>query len=61
MNKNGLQVLENIHAAQRLILMTGVDIILAFLTARCGSRSNQIIQKRYQFQFMMVLGRGLIW
>ena len=30
MNKNGLQVLENIYAAQRLILMTGVDIIKTF-------------------------------
>ena len=38
-NKNGLQVLENIYAAQRLILMTGVDIIRTFLTARCENRS----------------------
>ena len=30
MNKNGLQVLENIYAAQRLILMTGVNIIRMF-------------------------------
>ena len=30
MNKNGLQVLENIYAAQRLILLTGVDIIQTF-------------------------------
>ena len=34
MKKNGLQVLENIYAAQRLILMTGVestvDIIKTF-------------------------------
>ena len=29
-NKNGLEVLENIYAAQRLILMTGVDIIKTF-------------------------------
>ena len=40
MNKNSLQVLENIYAAQRLILMTGVDIIRTFLTERCGSRSD---------------------
>ena len=30
MNKNDLQVLENIYAARRLILMTGADIIKTF-------------------------------
>ena len=30
MNKNGLQVLENIYGAQRLMLMTGVNIIRMF-------------------------------
>ena len=30
MNKNGLQVLENNYSTQRLILMTGVDIIKTF-------------------------------
>jgi len=30
MNKNSLQVLENIYAAQKLILMTGVDIVETF-------------------------------
>ena len=30
MNKNGLQVLENIDAAQMLISMTGVNIIRTF-------------------------------
>jgi len=30
MNKNGLQVLENIYAAQKLLLLTGVDIIQTF-------------------------------
>ena len=30
MNKNGLQVIDNIYAAQRLILMTGLDIIKTF-------------------------------
>ena len=39
MNKNGLQVLENIYAAQRLILMTGVDIIKTFSDGKMGSPS----------------------
>ena len=30
MNKNGLQVVENIYAAQGLILMTGMNIIWTF-------------------------------
>ena len=30
MNKNGLQVIDNIYAAQRHILMTGLDIIKTF-------------------------------
>ena len=50
MNKNGLQVLENIYAAQRLILMTGADI-RRFLTAKCESPSSRI-----QEQHLAALG-----
>jgi len=36
MNKNGLQVLENIYAAQRLIVMTGADITKTFSEGEMG-------------------------
>ena len=39
-NKDGLQVCENIFIAETLMVITSVDRIRTFLNARCGSHSD---------------------
>ena len=54
MNKNGLQVLENIYAAQRLILMTGVNIIRTFSDGEM--RKPLIGEREKEYEYRLLAG-----